>query len=815
MRPVRGGGSLDPDWIVVGEGPGREEVARDCAFIGASGRLLNRALDQAQVNRDRLWVTNATLCIKPSASDADKVAARNACRERLRAELARFPGKPVLAVGGVAAQGFLGEKFSITELAGALFDIDVDGTGVRAVIPTIHPAAILRGGDGIAGAHAVDLLYWSLLADVGKVAGLASGKLVRFEDTIDFELDDRRRARLLLDRFVTAAVEAGEFAVDFETVGKHGRPAERPRETLITAVGLATRAWAVSLRWGALDEDAFEILSALLRSDLRKVIHNRLYDCIVAEANGLCIAEPIDCTLLMHHSAFPGLAHRLQAVATQYFAIGPWKAEFRKSADTDENLARYNARDALVTARLAPPLRRALTRFDAHKTYTTDSRMAQIAARMHGAGVKIDRAVNRELSAQFAKIIAGARIELARVLDEKQIDFISHLAMERAKTTRKKDPPDYVLRIDVRAREAAVQWAKGFTFSANNPAHVSSILRAFGVRLAIQTAKGRTSTKREILEGLAGVPIVASILDYREARKMASTFVDKLPRYMDEHDRIHPIWSVHKITGRWGAEAPSVMNVPKAKPRKNRPNMRCQFVAPAGRRLVGFDFAQLEVRIIALQSLDPFLCKVLVEGRDLHAELARIVWPKFDQLALDQRKEMRDMVKRPEFGTFYEGSLPTLYAAVVRDYPNVLLQDVARIYNIVKREMPGVARWHRELEQIAARDGEIRSAINGRRRCFPLGNAELQTLVNFPVQSTGADIMDAALDRLVEGLDAHYPTAEIVLQVHDAAVIEVDEDDTEGVVKLVTERCYQEHANGSTVIKFPVDVHTGANWAEL
>ena len=123
---------------------------------------------------------------------------------------------------------------------------------------------------------------------------------------------------------------------------------------------------------------------------------------------------------------------------------------------------------------------------------------------MHGAGVKIDRAVNRELSAQFAKIIAGARIELARVLDEKQIDFISHLAMERAKTTRKKDPPDYVLRIDVRAREAAVQWAKGFTFSANNPAHVSSILRAFGVRLAIQTAKGRTSTKREILEGLAG-----------------------------------------------------------------------------------------------------------------------------------------------------------------------------------------------------------------------------------------------------------------------------------------------------------------------
>lgn len=814
-RPVRGIGCKEPTWIMVGEGPGREEQVRGEPFVGASGRLMNKAFAAAQVDRNKLWITNATLCIRPGANDATKLAAREACAQRLKDELSNFPGVPILALGSVAAQGFLGAKFSITEMAGALFDADVDDTGARPLIPTLHPAAILRGGAGVAGAHAVDLAYWALLSDVGKVNGLATGRMVRFEDTIDIELLDSRRARLLLDRFVDEAHKAGEFAVDFETVGRDGAPVTRPRETVITAVGLATREWGISLRWSVLDEEMFEILSALLRSRLRKIIHNRLYDCIVAEASGMVITEPIDDTLLMHHSAFPGLAHRLQAVAVQYFAIPPWKAEFRKGEDTDENLARYNARDALVTARLAPPLRRALVQFRACETYAIDSDMARIAARMHSVGVPIDRRTNRELSVKFAAVIKDAREKLQQAIEEKQVDFISNLALERAKTLRKSDPPDYVARIDKRTREAVVEWNKGFEFSASNSSHVAALLRACGVKLYLQTAKGRTCTKRDILEGLAGVPIVASILDFREAEKMASTFVDKLPRYMDENGRIHPIWSVNKITGRWGAVDPQVMNWPKAKKKKNRPNLRAQVRARSRRKLVGFDFAQLEARIIALLSLDPFLCKVFAEGRDLHAELARIVWPKFDQMPVDARKELRDMVKRPEYGAFYEGSLPTLYASVVRDYPSVLMQDIARILSIVKNQMAGVGRWHRELEQIAARDGEIRSAILGRRRCFPLGNAELQTLVNFPVQATGADIMDIALAALDVALDAEVPSADIILQVHDAGVVECDEDDAPRVAEIINRTCAQEHSNGNTTIKFPVDVHSGDTWAEL
>jgi DNA polymerase-1 len=286
--------------------------------------------------------------------------------------------------------------------------------------------------------------------------------------------------------------------------------------------------------------------------------------------------------------------------------------------------------------------------------------------------------------------------------------------------------------------------------------------------------------------------------------------------HADDQDRIHPRWNVHRITGRWSAEDPQSQNWPKADKKKGRPNLRSQVVAPEGRMIVGFDFAQLEARIIALLSGDPFLCDIFHTGKDIHSEFARIVFPDFDDQPYDRRKILRDTVKRPEYGAFYGGQVETLWNNIKKDYPDVQLADIARMVSLMTARMPGVTMWHQQLlRDVAQPPHEIRSAIYGRRRCFPLGNADINDVYNFPVQSTGADIMAAGLLALMPKLRRNYRRAEPIIQIHDAIVFECDEDESDRLQADVKECFEQTHTHNGVTIHFPVDPAAGKSWADV
>jgi DNA polymerase len=699
--PVLGETVDDPKWIAVGEGPGNVEVAVGRPFVGPSGQLLTRAIMEIGGRRDEIAITNVTLC-KPTAnaSDGAKRQAALCCAPRLRAELAQFPGRPILALGSVAAQQLLGETFSITQLAGSVFAVDVDGTGTRDVIPTVHPAAILRGGGdsqggaGGGGAHVVDLLYWNLQYDVAKADRLGKGVDLRFSENIATEWQDPDRAhQLVVD--IGAEIWASKFmACDTETYvaeARKGWSALQPLHAKLSAIGLATRERAVSVAWVTPDKQPFlqdrtkAVIADLLGDpDIRKVFHNSIYDRAVLDAHDMPVIGHFDDTLLMHHNAFPGLSHNLQRVGTQFYVIRPWKAEYRverakkghgksKASDWDVDLdtieghLRYNAKDTLVTAWLDKPLQTCLDRAKGRKTYEIDLFCARVAERMGRVGVPLDLTINRQLHARFAADLAKAEATLLARANDPAIreKLFDQLAYEQAKTRRKNDPDDFLLRHAMRLQALKDADApppapppgskrkpkkhRPFVFQVSNNNHLVAYLKARGVRLYMETAKGRVSTKKDVLETLSHVPEVKAILDYREAQKQLSTFVDKYYYAVYPDGRIRPRWSVHKITGRWGAEDPQAMNVPKSNKKKNRPNLRAQVVAPAGRVFIGFDFAQLEARIIALLSGDPFLVAIFRDDKDIHSEFARVVWPKFDTLPPEQRKELRDMVKRPEY----------------------------------------------------------------------------------------------------------------------------------------------------------------------
>lgn len=132
-------GDITAEVVIIGEAPGKEEVAANRPFIGRSGKLLNAGLEKAGIDRSQAYVTNALRCLPTDAPPSK--AAIDACRERLAEEVLAHPRKLILTFGNTAARGLLSDhNFKITGKRGQ--PIDLEELGV--VMPTFHPASILR-----------------------------------------------------------------------------------------------------------------------------------------------------------------------------------------------------------------------------------------------------------------------------------------------------------------------------------------------------------------------------------------------------------------------------------------------------------------------------------------------------------------------------------------------------------------------------------------------------------------------------------------------------------------------------------------------
>jgi len=138
---VFGAGDPDADLMFVGEGPGAEEDKQGLPFVGRSGQLLDRILlEELGMTRDQVFINNVVMCRPPGNRDpeADEIAACSTYLER-RIELIR--PKVIVTLGNFATKLLLDTKEGITKLRGRTYPFR---TGV--LIPTFHPAAVLRGG---------------------------------------------------------------------------------------------------------------------------------------------------------------------------------------------------------------------------------------------------------------------------------------------------------------------------------------------------------------------------------------------------------------------------------------------------------------------------------------------------------------------------------------------------------------------------------------------------------------------------------------------------------------------------------------------
>ena len=140
-RVVFGMGDPNADLMFIGEGPGAEEDKQGLPFVGRSGQLLDRVLlDEFGWTRDRVYIQNVVMCRPPGNRDpeADEIAA---CNPWLEKKIELIKPKVIVTLGNFATKLLLDTKEGITKLRGKAYPFR---TGV--LIPTFHPAAVLRGG---------------------------------------------------------------------------------------------------------------------------------------------------------------------------------------------------------------------------------------------------------------------------------------------------------------------------------------------------------------------------------------------------------------------------------------------------------------------------------------------------------------------------------------------------------------------------------------------------------------------------------------------------------------------------------------------
>ncbi|MDX3071055.1 UdgX family uracil-DNA binding protein [Streptomyces sp. MI02-7b] len=170
-QTVFGRGESSARAVLVGEQPGDQEDRQGEPFVGPAGKVLTRALDDAGIDPDDVYVTNAVKHFKFTVPERGKrrihqqpsLREVSACRPWLTAELELIAPQVVVALGATAAKALMGPDFRVTRQRGKLLTPDPPLDGAQ-VLATVHPSAVLRAGEGR------EAMYESLVTDLRVVA---------------------------------------------------------------------------------------------------------------------------------------------------------------------------------------------------------------------------------------------------------------------------------------------------------------------------------------------------------------------------------------------------------------------------------------------------------------------------------------------------------------------------------------------------------------------------------------------------------------------------------------------------------------------
>ncbi len=354
--------------------------------------------------------------------------------------------------------------------------------------------------------------------------------------------------------------------------------------------------------------------------------------------------------------------------------------------------------------------------------------------------------------------------------------------------------------------------AAGEEFNINSTQQLSSILfEKIGLKPVRKTSKKTGySTDQSVLEKLAEEhPLPALILEHRQYQKLKSTYVDALPLLINGRTgRVHTSYNqTIAATGRLSSSDPNLQNIP-IRTTVGAEIRRAFVPRDEDHILLGADYSQVELRIMAHYSKDPTMIETFERGEDIHARTASEVYG----VPLDQvTPDMRRRAKTANFAVIYGVS-----AYGLSQQSDMDVGESSRFIETYFERYPGIRQYMDEWIE-HARTNHFVTTLLGRRRYIPdieSGNRQMRQFaeriaINTPIQGTAADIIKLAMIRIFDELRSMK--SKMILQVHDELVFDVHKSELDVVREMV-----RREMEGVYELRVPLeaDIASGPNWLE-
>ncbi|HHT25231.1 MAG TPA: DNA polymerase I [Clostridiaceae bacterium] len=350
-------------------------------------------------------------------------------------------------------------------------------------------------------------------------------------------------------------------------------------------------------------------------------------------------------------------------------------------------------------------------------------------------------------------------------------------------------------------------------FNINSSQQLSDVLfNQLKLPSGKKLASGYYSTAAGELERLREMhPIVDLIIEYREVSKLNSTFVDGLRKSINPLDgRIHTTYhQTLTTTGRLSSSDPNLQNIPIRSERSKA--IREVFIAAPGCKLLGADYSQIELRLLAHLSEDPDLIQAFNDGIDIHSNTAMRI---FDKKINEITSRERALAKTVNFSIIY-GVTPFGLSQDLKSSVDTATEYINSYYEHYAKVKP----YLESLIEKAKQDGYVETMF-GRRRYIPeLNSSQFHTrnfgeraAMNAPLQGSAADLIKLAMNRIDRVLQQQNLQARLILQVHDELIIELPEQEVEQVSQIL-----KDGMENVVKLKVPLlaEVSVGDSWAEI
>ena len=276
--------------------------------------------------------------------------------------------------------------------------------------------------------------------------------------------------------------------------------------------------------------------------------------------------------------------------------------------------------------------------------------------------------------------------------------------------------------------------------------------------------------------------------------------------------RVHPNWLVSGArTGRWSSSGPNCMQIPQPKFKTENgekvlvsKGMRDIFCADEGYYLVSADYSQLEVRILALLSGCPIMLRWFTDNIDPHLETAQAIF-KTDKIT----KEMRNQAKTLRYGSAYGGDAETVWKQMVVNFPKLKLEAVDIMMQGMKELHPRVEEYQDQLFKKARQKGYVEMPFS-KRRHFLYGKVKATEVKNYPIQGTGAEIINHAAEAIAE--ETKGTDTAIMFQVHDELTLHTK--DPVHAAKILQKHMVQTRTYQGNSMEFTIDFKVGRSWGD-